>query len=313
MFDQSVAPAAPLDALARATDRSRRALLLANPKARSGDSDLAEARAALREGGVETETLLRPGGDFAEAIRAAVAAYDLVVIGGGDGTLNACAGALAETRLPFGILPLGTANDLARSLGLPTDPVEAARLIAEVPARPIDLGCVNGHHFFNVASVGFSADLAGELTAELKRRWGTLGYALAAYRLLRKARPFRVWIEHDGQKERVTTFQASVGAGRHYGGGMTIAADARPDDGLLHFYSLEVRSWWRLVTLLPALRKGTQGEAADVRAFDTTEVVLKTRRPRQVNTDGELTTQTPAHIRILPGAVLVHAPAAGPV
>jgi diacylglycerol kinase (ATP) len=288
--------------------RPRTALLLANPKARNGGADLD----ALRAGGIAAESPADPDADFAEAIRAGAGRYDLVVIGGGDGTLNACAGALAETRMPFGILPLGTANDLARSLGLPTDPVEAATALASAPARAIDLGCVNGHHFFNVASVGFSADLAGELTADLKKRWGTLGYALAAYRLLRRARPFRVWMDHDGKVEKVRTFQVSVGNGRHYGGGMTVSEDARLDDGLLRFYSLEVRHWWRLLALLPALRRGTQGEATDVRAFSTREIVLRTRRPRPVNTDGELTTHTPAHITIRPDAVLVHAPVQHP-
>ncbi len=104
------------------------------------------------------------------------------------------------------------------------------------------------------------------------------------------------------------TIQVSVGNGRHYGGGMTVEENATVDDGLLNFYSLEVAHWWRLLALLPALRRGTQGKAADVRAFQTTEVILRTKKPRPVNTDGELTTYTPAHVRVLKKAVQVHAP-----
>ncbi|ACA16992.1 diacylglycerol kinase catalytic region [Methylobacterium sp. 4-46] len=289
-------------------DRLRRALLVVNAKARNGQLDLGAVRAELRRGGIEAVTPPSPDRDCRDLIREASDAIDLVILGGGDGTLNAAAQALAERRLPFGILPLGTANDLARSLDLPLDPVEAARVIATVPSRAIDLGCVNGHYFFNVASVGFSADLAGALTADLKRRFGTLGYALAAFRLLRRARPFTVRIEHDGVTETVRTIQVSVGNGRHYGGGMTVEEHASVDDGLLNFYSLEVEHWWRLLLLLPALRRGTQGKAADVRAFQTTEVVLHTRKPRPVNTDGEITTRTPAHIRVVPGCVRIHAP-----
>jgi diacylglycerol kinase (ATP) len=284
----------------------RRALLIVNPKARNGGLDLAGIKDALGRGGIATVEPPEKA-DCADLIRAA-SDVDLVVLGGGDGTLNAAAQALAERKLPFGILPLGTANDLARSLGLPLDPVAAAEVIATEPARPIDLGCVNGHYFFNVASVGFSADLAGELTADLKRHWGTVGYAVAAVRLLRRSRPFTVYIEHDGQIETVRTIQVSVGNGRHYGGGMTVEENATVDDGLLNFYSLEVAHWWRLVALLPALRRGTQGQAADVRAFKTTEVVLRTKKPRPVNTDGELTTYTPAHVKVVPQAVRVHAP-----
>ena len=131
--------------------------------------------------------------------------------------------------------------------------------------------------------------------------------------MLRRVRPFTVTIEHDGGTERVTTIQASVGNGRHYGGGMTVQADATVDDGKLDFYSLEVGHWWRLIALLPALRRGTHGQSADVRAFRTTEIRLSTKKPRPVNADGEIATQTPAHFKVLPKAVRVFAPEqAGP-
>ncbi|KQT58636.1 lipid kinase [Methylobacterium sp. Leaf456] len=293
--------------MSRADEKSRRALLLVNGKARSGGTDLDAIRNILREGGLE---LIEPetNRDCHETITRHAPSVDLVVLGGGDGTMNAAAPALVETGLPFGILPLGTANDLARSLGLPLEAEAAAKIIPTAPEKAIDLGWVNGHYYFNVASIGFSADLAGELTAEAKKKWGTVGYAIAAFRLLRRARPFTVTIEHDGTTEKVTTIQASVGNGRHYGGGMTVQEDATVDDGKLDFYSLEVDHWWRLVALLPALRRGTHGQAEDVRTFETTELKLTTRKPRAVNTDGELTTWTPAHFKVVPKAVRVLAP-----
>ena len=287
--------------------RPRRALLMVNPKARNGGAPLDAIRTVLRQGGIEP--VERDGDpDCSGLIKRNADGVDLIVIGGGDGTMNSAARALVETGLPLGILPLGTANDLARSLQLPLDPLEAARLITRTTPKPVDLGWVNGHYYFNVASIGFSADLAGELTAEAKKRWGTVGYAIAAFRLLRRARPFRVVIEHDGIVETVTTIQAAVGNGRHYGGGMTVQENATVDDGKLDFYSLEVKHWWRLIALLPALRRGTHGQAADVRAFETTEIRLTTRRPRPVNTDGELTTRTPAHFKVMPKAVRIFAP-----
>lgn len=287
---------------------ARRGLLLVNPNARNGSFSLDAVRDALRGGGIEP---FEPPGDpdCIAVIKRHAAECDLVILGGGDGTLNAAAPALVETKLPLGILPLGTANDLARSLGLPVDPIQAARLIATEEARPADLGWVNGHYYFNVASIGFSADLAGDLTAESKKIWGTLGYGIAAIRVLRRMRPFTVTIEHDGRTEKVTTIQVSVGNGRHYGGGMTVEETATVDDGKLDFYSLEVAHWWRLLALLPALRKGTQGKAADVRAFSTTEILVKTKKPRPVNTDGELSTYTPAHFKVIPKAVRIFSPA----
>ncbi len=285
----------------------RRALLVCNAKARNGGVSLDEIKAILREGGV---TPLDPpkDADACEAIRALAAEVDFVILGGGDGTMNAAAPALVETGLPLAILPLGTANDLARSLGLPLDPVAAARFIPTARPQPVDLGWVNGHYYFNVASIGFSAELAGELTSEAKKRWGVFGYAVAAVRVLRKVRPFGVTIEHDGKVEKVTTIQVSVGNGRHYGGGMTVEQEAAVDDGKLDFYSLEVKHWWRLLALLPALRRGTHGKAEDVRAFHTQEIRVTTRKPRPVNTDGELTTHTPAHFKVMPKILRIYAP-----
>jgi YegS/Rv2252/BmrU family lipid kinase len=288
----------------------RRALLIVNRKARSGLRAIDDAMQVLEAGGIDIVEAEMAGRDEVCAeIREDAGEIDLVVLGGGDGTLNAAAPALVETGLPLGILPLGTANDLARTLGLPADPVAAASVIAAGRTRPVDLGEVNGVFYFNVASIGFSARLARRLTAEAKRRWGSLGYALAALQLLSESRPFVVEIDHDGRTERVRTVQVSVGNGRYYGGGMAVAESARADDGRLDVYSLEVPHWWHLIHLAPALRRGTQRHSRYVRAFATTELALRTRRRHEVNADGELVTSTPAHFRIHPAAVQVFVPA----
>lgn len=286
----------------------RRALLIANPGARHGLAPLDDVRALL---GADMELADVPwpdGGHLSDLIRSRAAEADLLILGGGDGTLNAAASGLYDTQIPLGVLPLGTANDFARTLSIPPDPMAAARLIRDGTPRAVDLGDVNGHPFLNVASIGFSADVARALTQDAKRRFGVLGYAIVAARLLLQSRLFTAFIEHDGKVETVRTLQVSVGNGRHYGGGMTIEATATADDGRLDFYSLEVDHWWRLLALLPSLRHGTQGQWHDVRAFRTTEVVVRTSRPRPVNTDGELVTFTPAHFRVRPAAIRVYAP-----
>ncbi|PHK94233.1 lipid kinase [Pseudoroseomonas rhizosphaerae] len=292
-----------------------RALLIVNRNARNGGAALDAALAVLRDAGWSlVEHPCSPGQTAAEVIRARAAeGFGAVILGGGDGTLNGAAPALIETGLPFGILPLGTANDLARSLGIAPDPVQAAEVIAAGALRPIDLGEVNGRPFFNVASIGFSATLAKGLGRDEKKRWGRLGYALAAFRLLRRVRRFTAWITHDGVTEKVKTIQVSVGNGRHYGGGMTVESSATPDDGKLDVYSLELDHWWRLLALLPYLRRGTQGQWRDVRAFPTTACEVRTRRPMPVNTDGELSATTPARFRLLPRAVRVFAPPSNPL
>ncbi len=130
---------------------------------------------------------------------------DRVVLGGSDGTLNASIPGLLQVGLPLGIFPLGAANDFARSLGIPPALEKAARVVAEEQPHPVDLGEGNGHKYFNVTSIGFSAELAGELKADVKRRWGRLGYAMTAFALVRRARPFTVTLIHDGKVERAKT------------------------------------------------------------------------------------------------------------
>ena len=287
----------------------KRALFIVNPRARNGARPIASIREVLETGGITlVDTTLHAGETLSNVILRMRDSCDLVIIGGGDGTLNSAAAGLVETGLPLAVLPLGTANDFARTIGIPADPHDAARLILSTTPRPIDLGEVNGHLFFNVASVGFSAELAGELSAKAKKRWGKLGYAVIAAQLLARSRVFTAYVEHDGSVEEIRTMQVSVGNGRHYGGGMTVEQSATADDGHLDFYSLEIDHWWRLLALLPSLRKGTQGKWNDVRAFRTTEVIVKTSKPRMVNTDGELTTWTPAHFRIREKAIGVFAP-----
>jgi hypothetical protein len=109
---------------------------------------------------------------------------DLVIVGGGDGTLNATIEAIIETQLPLGILPLGTANDLARTLAIPNSLPEACQIIASGNLRRIDLGSVNGKYFFNVASLGLSVKITQQLTKEIKRRWGIFAYAAIAFQVI---------------------------------------------------------------------------------------------------------------------------------
>ncbi len=293
-------------AAARPRSKDKRALLVVNPRARRGNGSVAAARDVLEKADISvTEIKPGKGEDIADIIARNADHYDLAIVGGGDGTLNAAAPALVETGMPLGVIPLGTANDFARTVGIPTDPAKAAELIAAGKLRDIDLGEVNGHLFFNVASIGFSAELAQDLTEHAKKRWGTLGYGIVAARLLIRSRLFTAFVDHDGTTEKIRTLQVSVGNGKNYGGGMTVEERATADDGKLDFYSLEVDHWWRLLALLPSLRKGTQGKWDDVRAFQTTEVTVRTSKPRPVNTDGELSTYTPAHFKIRPKALKV--------
>jgi diacylglycerol kinase (ATP) len=299
----------PIGPQTRATERPRRALLIVNAASRSGAAACAEAIARLEAHGIEPihrECGRREG--LTQLITEQGAAVDLIAVGGGDGTINAAAAGVVASGRPLGILPMGTANDLARTLDIPADLDAAARIIAEGRTRRIDLGLVNGHPFFNVASIGLSAELAQTLTRDIKRRFGKLGYALAAIRVLARARPFHAQIVDDARSIRVRTLQIAVGNGRFYGGGNVVAKDATIDDHHLDLYSLELTRAWKLALMARSFRYGEHGAWDEVRAIRAQAFEVATRRPRPVNADGEILTRTPARFAIRPAAVTVFSP-----
>lgn len=288
---------------------SQRALLLVNRHSRQGKQRLPETIDCLQKLGFE---LVEESAEHPEHLPEVIQRYrsqvDLVIVGGGDGSLNAAVDGIVDTQLPLGILPLGTANDLARTLGIPTSLPDACQVIATGQQRRIDLGWVNGKHFFNVASLGLSVKITQRLTKEVKRRWGVLAYAATAFQVMWESRPFRAEIRIHGKSIQVRTVQIAVGNGRYYGGGMAVVHDATIDDQRLDLYSMEIKHWWQIIPLLPAMRQGRHINSRQVRALHGQEIEVHTRKPRPINTDGEITTYTPAHFKVIPHAIAVLAP-----
>ena len=293
---------------------ARRALVAINRASRNGRFGMGPAQERLREAGFElVEIDCTRRGDLSDAIIAHRDEVDCVVVGGGDGTINAAAKGLISTGLPLGVLPLGTANDFARSVGVPENIDSAAQIIVDGFTHKVDLGEVNGHHFFNVASVGLAADLTKKLTRDHKRRFGRLSYALTATRLLLRASPFHATLLIGDERVKVRTMQIAVGNGRFYGGGNVIATDARIDDGRLDLYSLEFAQVWRMALMIPSFKRGAHGAIREVRTARGAVFEVITRRPRPVNADGELVTETPAHFTQRPLAVRVYVPETCPL
>lgn len=288
---------------------STRALLLVNRNSRQGQERYQEVINCLNHLGL---TIIAESTEDATQLGKFIRHYqeeiDLVIIGGGDGTLNAAIEAIIETQLPLGILPLGTANDLARTLAIPNSLPEACKIIAAGKLRRIDLGWVNNKYFFNVASLGLSVNITQQLTKEIKRRWGIFAYAVIALQVIWKSRPFSAEIRINDQSFLVKTVQIAVGNGRYYGGGMAVVHDAAIDDQRLDLYSLEMDHWWQILPLLPAMRRGRHIQWPNVRALYGQEITVYTRKPHSINTDGEITTYTPAIFRVIPQAIAIFVP-----
>ncbi|HXE58696.1 MAG TPA: lipid kinase [Gemmatimonadales bacterium] len=288
---------------------ARRALLLVNRRARSGPDRGREAADRLRARGLELveEWPDRPAA-FPRLINRHREAVDLVVVGGGDGTLGAAAEGLLAADLPLGILPLGTANNVARTLGIPAELDAACEIVAAGRERRIDLGRVNGRHFLTTASLGLSVEITRRLSHDAKRRLGPLAYVVTAARTLGEVRPFRAEITWPGGAVRSRTVQIVVGNGRYYGTALPVAEDAEIVDRRLDLYSMEIRRWWEALLLLPALRRGSHGERPEVRTLRAPWFEIRTYPPQRIGIDGELGPTTPARFDVLPSALRVICP-----
>lgn len=287
----------------------KRALVLANPKARRAAAEKARLSPALEKRGITVlETSETDPSRFGELVGRLGEHVDLIVAAGGDGTLLVVAAALAGKPLPLGVVPLGTANNLARNLGIPLELEAAADVIAAGKLREIDLGSVNGKPFLTVAGLGLRTQIHRFVPRETKRRWGPLAYAYYWSKLLPRVRPFSAIVRCDGKETRVRSLQITVCNGRYYGARMTIAQDATLDDGRLHLLSTLIDGAGKALRLLPELWTGRYRWENGTRLVSGSEIEVVTSRPMRIDTDGEMATSTPATFRVLPRALRVYTP-----
>lgn len=301
---------------------SGRTALLVNVRAREGEDALAAARAALEGAGVvlDSARAVEPDALPAHVEAELAAGARRVIVGGGDGSLSAAARVLAGTGVALGVLPLGTANDLARTLRIPPELPAAARVIARGQARRIDVGWAGDHPFLNAASIGVSSELTRRLDDGLKRRAGTLAYPVAGAAAA-TVPPFRLELSLDGRVARLDALQVVVGNGRYHGGGRLVAPRARPDDHLLDVYVLAAESTSGRVRLRDRVRdlaslaryallllRGRHLEHPRVFHARGATASIRTDPPLEIDADGELAGATPAEFRVAPSDLVVLAP-----
>lgn len=290
----------------------KRILLMINPNSRSGH--LASENVSEHFLGQGYSIIVpedkESRDDPNEFIRKNKDLADFVLVGGGDGSVNHLLPGLIDTQLPLVVLPLGTANNLARTYNLPTDPLEIEKLIQSGEIISIDLGVVNNIHFVNVAGLGLSTEVNKNVPHKLKRYLGVTAFAMTAFKMIFKMNPFRAWI-HDGNKEiRSKSWQISVCNGKYYGSGLMIKHDATLDDGKLHLLSTEVKNIWNGFRLLPTLFNGRYDKESEVTLLTAEKIRIRTKRVFQIDVDGDLKTQTPAEFSVKRKALKILVPKA---
>ncbi|NLW22002.1 MAG: diacylglycerol kinase family lipid kinase [Tissierellia bacterium] len=218
--------------------------------------------------------------------------YKKIVAVGGDGTVNEVALGILEAGVgTLGIIPSGTGNDLARTLGIPFNLKEAINVIIKGNIKQIDVGTTNNNIFLNIGSVGFDAEVAKNTEVLKKRIRSGISYFLAIFVTLLKYKSIRAKLEIDKRIVDKDILLIAVGNGRYYGGGLKILPTAIPDDGYLHVCLVNKISKLKLLVLFPSILIGKHIIFKKyVEILKAKEVKIIVENPTYLNVDGEIIT-----------------------
>lgn len=287
-----------------------KAILVVNAMSRKGGDLFDDAKRLVEEAGIdliEAHAVTEPD-DLAPTIEAAVEKAPMVILGGGDGTLSSFAGKFKDHDTVFAVLPLGTANSFARTLGLPLELDEAIGAIAKGRVRTIDLACIDGEWFANAAALGLSPLIAETIPDKLKKYLSFLGYMLWAAYMVFRFRPFRLTVDIDGKRETTWATEVRIANGNFHGG-VELVEDADIDDGKITVQAITGKSLWHLAWSWLTTVLHLDARERTWREWEAPALKLETRPPRKISVDGEIRASTPCEVRVVPDAIRVVVPA----
>jgi YegS/Rv2252/BmrU family lipid kinase len=271
--------------------------------------ELRETVQWLTEHGLPTELCLteRPGHATELAREAVRAGMDMVIAGGGDGTINDVIQALAGHTTALGVLPLGSANVWAHEMGIPRTPIGAAEVLLRGARRRVDLGKAGNRYFLLMAGIGFDAEVARRVDAGTMKRLGLkmLDYAAVAGFLTLTQRPARITIRQEGKRRQMHSLMVIIGNTRLYGSALTFTGRAVADDGLLDVVVMGGGGLlYRAGVLLRAiLRRRSLGPR--VKYSRCRSIRLESDVPLPVQVDGEVIGLLPLTFSVAPLALTV--------
>jgi YegS/Rv2252/BmrU family lipid kinase len=288
----------------------RQAVLIVNAMSRRGSDAFETASELLRTSGVEligAHAITDPD-EMGVTVRGALAAKaPMIIVGGGDGSLSSTIDDFLGHETVFALLPLGTANSFARTLGIGTDLESAVDTIANGRKLRIDLGAIDGDYFANAAAMGLSPLIAETVPHALKRHLGMVGYLLWAVRVAFHFRPFRLHVDDGTTVHKMWATEARIANGRFHGG-VELVEEASLQSGEIVVQAVTGRSLfglaWSWFSTLFRLRHRAQ----TVEEICGTEMRITARPAQRISIDGELAARTPVTVTVARAAVWVAAP-----
>jgi diacylglycerol kinase (ATP) len=274
----------------------------------TGDLDELTARlGALPD--AEIRLTDKPGSAARFAKTAIKKGQETIIAAGGDGTLNEVINGIGEDlgAARVGLLPLGTGNDFARSIEMPTDLDAAIEVIRAGHTREVDLVRVTSdevRYFVNVSAGGFSGLMNEKLTPEMKKTWGPLAYLRSAAAALPELRAYRTTLALDNTESiTMELYNVVVANGRYVAGGRLIAPEASIDDGLLDVVLIPERPASELALVIAQIALGTPLSSDAVVHRRAAKLTVNSKPGMWFNVDGELVGNEPATFEIVPRAL----------
>jgi YegS/Rv2252/BmrU family lipid kinase len=286
--------------------RPMRATLIVNTLSRTGADAFAQARDLIEAAGVNlvaAHGLDDPGALTTKIADAIAAKTELLILGGGDGTISSGVDQLVGTDIVFGLLPLGTANSFARSLGIPLDLAGAVDVIAHGRVARVDLGMIDDDYFANCAAIGLAPLIAETIPHGLKRWLGRVGYLGWAAVSLARFRPFTLTV--DG--ERIRALEVRIANGTFQGGTELVeSADVMSGEIVVQAVLGRTRarllwSWFASIFKLP-------GRHLTTRDFKGRSIRVETVPRLPISIDGEIAARTPVTAHVAPAALRMMLP-----
>ena len=289
----------------------KEAVLVVNAASRKGQALFREASDKLRAAGIELTSAfaLRDPSLLVPTVKEAVkGGAPMVIVGGGDGSLSYTVDEVVNHDCVFALLPLGTANSFARTLGIPLDLDGAIKVIATGQRRRIDLGMIDDDYFANCCAMGLSPMIGEGVPHNLKRYLGRVGYLIWAVWCLIRFHAFRLTVRGEGIDETLWATEVRIANGGHHGG-VEVVESADVDSGQIVIQAVVGRrassliwDWFAKYFKLPARHRTT-------REFHGAKLTIETRPRQRISIDGEVLARTPVVAQVAERAIEVVVPA----